>query len=149
MWLFHYFNLKKYYDVLKSKSRYILFNKNINFNKNETELKIENTTNGFRDTNLVLQLIYESQIKSKTAMSWSSRKKKEGHFLYRLFCPKAIFLRFVFYINIYIVYWIHFQKIDTFTYQKTLLFTLLLLVFKIVESLFTISLSKHKLGLFQ
>ena len=80
MWLFHYFNLKKYYDVLKSKSRYILFNKNINFNKNETELKIENTANGFRDTNLVLQLIYESQIKSKTAMSWSSRKKKKRAF---------------------------------------------------------------------
>ena len=81
MWLFHYFNLKKYYDVLKSKSRYILFNKNINFNKNETELKIENTTNGFRDTNLVLQLIHESQIKSKTAMSWSSRKKKRAFFV--------------------------------------------------------------------
>ena len=79
MWLFHYFNLKKYYDVLKS--RCILFNKNINFNKNETELKIENTTNGFRDTNLVLQLIYESQIKSKTAMSWSSRKKKRAFFV--------------------------------------------------------------------
>ena len=79
MWLFHYFNLKKYYDVLKS--RCILFNKNINFNKNETELKIENTTNGFRDTNLVLQLIHESQIKSKTAMSWSSRKKKRAFFV--------------------------------------------------------------------
>ena len=25
-------------------------------------------------------------------MSWSSRKKKEGIFLYRLFCPKGIFL---------------------------------------------------------
>ena len=34
-----------------------------------------------------------------------------------------------------IVYWIHFQNIHTFTYQKTLLHTLLLLVSKIVESL--------------
>ena len=32
-----------------------------------------------------------------------------------------------------IVYWIHFQNIQTFTSQKTLLHTLLLLVFKIVE----------------
>ena len=32
-----------------------------------------------------------------------------------------------------IVYWINFQNIYTFTYQKTLLHTLLLLVFKIVE----------------
>ena len=35
----------------------------------------------------------------------------------------------------YIVYWIHFQNIQAFTYQKTLLHTLLLFVFKVVESL--------------
>ena len=35
----------------------------------------------------------------------------------------------------YIVYWIRFQNIHTFTYQKTLLHTLLLIIFKIVESL--------------
>ena len=34
-----------------------------------------------------------------------------------------------------IVYWIHFQNTQTFTYQKTLLHALLLFVFKIVESL--------------
>ena len=68
------------YDVLKSKSPCILLNKNVNFNKNETELKMENPTHSFRETNLVLQLIQESQIKSKTMLSWSSRKKKEGVF---------------------------------------------------------------------
>ena len=31
--------------------------KNINFNKNEAEWKMENPTNSFRGTNLVLQLI--------------------------------------------------------------------------------------------
>ena len=30
---------------------------NINFNKNETELKIENSSNSARETNLVLQII--------------------------------------------------------------------------------------------
>ena len=35
----------------------ILFNKNMNFNKNEMESKIENPTHSFRETNLVLQLI--------------------------------------------------------------------------------------------
>ena len=35
----------------------------------------------------------------------------------------------------YIAYWIHFQNIHTFTFQKTLLHTLLLFVFKIVKSL--------------
>ena len=31
--------------------------KNINFNKNETESKLGNSTHSFRETNLVLQLI--------------------------------------------------------------------------------------------
>ena len=38
---------------------------------------MENPTHNFRETNLVLQFIRESQIKSKTVMSWSSLKKKE------------------------------------------------------------------------
>ena len=58
MWLFYYFNFERNYDVLKSKIPCILLNKNINFNnKNETELKMENSTHSFRETNLVLQLI--------------------------------------------------------------------------------------------
>ena len=48
MWLFYYFHFESNY-VLKSKSPCILLNKNINFNKNETELKMENPTNSFRD----------------------------------------------------------------------------------------------------
>ena len=44
-----------------------------------------------------------------------------------------------------IVYSIHFQNIHTFTYQKTLLHTLLLLVFKIVESLQRILKFSHRL----
>ena len=58
-------------------------------------------------------------------------KEKRGHFLYRLFCPKKIFSTLI----LMYMYWIHFQNINTFTYQKTLLRTLLLLLFKIVESL--------------
>ena len=38
-------------------SPYILYHKNINFDKNEMELKMENPTHSFRETNLVLQLI--------------------------------------------------------------------------------------------
>ena len=81
VWLFYYFNFERNYDVLKSRSPCILLNKNINFNKNETESKMENRTLSFSETNLVLQLIQESQIKSKTVLSWSSRKKFfEGNF---------------------------------------------------------------------
>ena len=43
------------------------------------ESRIENPPHSFRETNLVLQLIKELQIKSKTVMSWNSQKK-EGIF---------------------------------------------------------------------
>ena len=121
------------YDILKSKSTCILSNKNINFNKNETESKMENPTHSFRDTKLVLQLIQESQIKSKSIMSWSSRRKKEGIFCDVYFAQREFFKNCV--LSQYIVYWIHFQNIHTFSYQKTLLHTLLVLVSKIVKSL--------------
>ena len=80
MWLFYYFNFERNYDVLKSKRPCILLNKYINFNKNETESKMEHPTHSFRETNLKLQLILKSQVKSKTVMSWSSLRKKEGIF---------------------------------------------------------------------
>ena len=80
LWFFYYYLFERNYDALKSKRLCILLNKNINFNQNETESKMENPTHCFRETNLVLQLIQESQIKSKTVMSWSSLKKKEGIF---------------------------------------------------------------------
>ena len=54
---FNYFNFNRKYDGLKSKSACILLNKNINFNKNETEPKMENPTHSFRETNLALQHI--------------------------------------------------------------------------------------------
>ena len=78
VWLFYYFNFKRNNDVLKSNSPCILLNININFNKNETVSKMENPIYSFRETNLELQLRQESQIKSKTVISWSSRKKKQG-----------------------------------------------------------------------
>ena len=76
------FNFERNDDVLKSKIPCFLLNKNINFDKNETESKIENPTNSFREMNLVpAQIrITKLQIKSKTVMSSSSRKKKEGIF---------------------------------------------------------------------
>ena len=57
MWFFCYFNFERIYDVLKSKSPCILLNKNIDFNKNGMESKMENRTHSFREMNLVLQLI--------------------------------------------------------------------------------------------
>ena len=91
MWLFYYFNFERNYDVLKSKSPCILLNKNINFNKNETELKIGNPTHNFREKNLVLQLTSELQIRSKNVMSWSWQKEKEVIFCTVYFVQTKLF----------------------------------------------------------
>ena len=45
---FYHFKPERNYDVLKSKSPCILLSKNINFNKNETESKMENPMHSFR-----------------------------------------------------------------------------------------------------
>ena len=84
MWLLYYFNFERNYDVLKSKSPCILLNESTNFNKNETKSKMENPTH-----TLVLQL--ESQIKSKTVMSWSSLKKKGDIFSTVYFVQRKFF----------------------------------------------------------
>ena len=73
--------------------------KSKNFNKNEMGSKMENHT-VFREMDLVLQLIQESQIKSKPVMSWSLGKKKREDLFYHLFCPKEIFLTLLFYLNV-------------------------------------------------
>ena len=78
----------KNYGVLKLESPCFLLSKNINFNKNETKLKMENPTNSFREMNYVLQLVSESQIKRKTVMSWSSQRKKECIFCNVCFVPR-------------------------------------------------------------
>ena len=65
---------------------------------------MENATHSFREINVVFQLIWKSQIKSTTVMSWGSRKNRRAFFAppIRLFCQKKMFLKFVFYFNIYI-----------------------------------------------
>ena len=86
-WLFYYFSFERSYDVLKSKSSCILLNKNINFNKNKTELKMENPIHSFKEMSLLFQLIR----KLKLNLWWvGARKRKKRAFLYRLFCPKGI-----------------------------------------------------------
>ena len=94
---------------------------------------MENPTHSFREMNVVLQLKKGLQINNKNVMNWSLQKKKEC-----IFCNVYLVQRKFFNICVIshcIVYWLNFQNIHTFTYQKTLLHTLLLLVCKIVKSL--------------
>ena len=51
---YYHFNFKRKYDVSKSKSPYFLLNESIKFDENETESKMENHTQAFRETKLVL-----------------------------------------------------------------------------------------------
>ena len=89
---------------------------------------MENPTHSFRETNLVLQLIWESQINSKTVISWSSWKKKESIFL------PVIWSEGIYVLSQCILYWIHFQNIHTFMYQKTLLHKLSYLLLKLSKA---------------
>ena len=51
------FSFWKKLRLFKVKSPWFLFNKNINFNKNETEMKMENPTQSFRELNHVLHFL--------------------------------------------------------------------------------------------
>ena len=53
---FLFLSFVRNYHGYKSKSLCFLLSKNIKFNKNETESKIENPTHSFRDMHYVLQL---------------------------------------------------------------------------------------------
>ena len=79
------------YNFLKSERTCILLNKNINFNKSETDSKMENPTHTFRETKLALQVISQLRIKSNTVMSWSSQKKKEDIFCTVYFVRRNFF----------------------------------------------------------
>ena len=71
----------------------------------------------------------------KLKLQWvGARERKRGHFLSRLFYLKEAFFK-IWVISQCIVHWIHFQNIHAFTYKKTLLHAILLLVFKIFENL--------------
>ena len=52
---------------------------------------MENPKHSFTETNLVLQLIWESQIKNETVMSWSSQKKQEGIFCIVYYARRKFF----------------------------------------------------------
>ena len=102
----------------------------INFNKNKTESKMKNLTHTFKETKLVHQLMQESHIKSKT-MSWSSQKKKE--------C--ICFVRGNFFNICFVLMYGETFTIFLLLHIKKHYFIHFLLVFKIVENLWSI----HKL----
>ena len=88
LWHFYYSNFERHYDVLKLQNPHVLLNKNINFNKNEIELKMKYDTNTFSETNLVLQLIQKSKIENEAV---ELAKDKNMNFLQAVIYPLEAF----------------------------------------------------------
>ena len=116
MWLFYNFNFERNYEVLKSKRPCILLNKNVNFNKNETQSKMESLTHSFRETKLVLQ---NKNRKLRVKLWWVGARERIKRAYFAPFISfEGTFLN-ICVLSQCIVYWIHFQNIHIFTYQKT------------------------------
>ena len=131
VWLFYYFYC---YDVLKSKRLCFLLNKNIYFNKNKAGSKMKNHLHTYTHTLLQRSALSFSSYKNcklKVKLWWVGAAKKKSAVFVMFVLSEEIFLK-ICVSSQCMVYWIHFQNIYTFTYEETLLHTLLLLVFKIV-----------------
>ena len=94
-WLFYYFNFQRSCDVLKLRSPYIKLNIKIKPKRNRKWKILHRVLE--RQT-----LCFSSyrNCKLKVRLWWVRAHEKRGYFLYRLFCPKGIFLRFVFYLHV-------------------------------------------------
>ena len=64
-------------------------------------------------------------------MSWSSRKKKRGHVLHHLFCPRESYLTFVFYLSELNIL----SEYTCFYTSKNITSETFLLIFKVVKNL--------------
>ena len=82
MWLLNYFNFERNYDVFKSKSPCIMLNKNINFNKNKTESRMENPTHRVLERRTLCS--YKNR-RSKVKLWWvGARERKKRTFFVHL-----------------------------------------------------------------
>ena len=105
----------------------------LNFNKKETELKMEYSTHSLERRTLCFSSYKNRKLKVGLLWVGDCERKKRAFFVPFILSEGNFFKICVLFQCI--AYWIHFQDKHTFTYQKTLLHTLLLLVSKIFESL--------------
>ena len=100
----------------------IFLNKNMNFNKNGIETKMENPTQVLETRNLCFSSYKNYKLKVKL-LCVGARERKKRPFFAPFILPEEIFFNICIFSQC-ITYWIHFQNIHAFTYQKTLLYTL-------------------------
>ena len=116
VWLLYYFYFERNYDELKSKSLCFLLNKNINFNKNETGLKMENPITVLERWTMCFSLYKNCKLKIKL-MSWSSQKKKRINFTKIKFILSIGHIFNIWVLFQFIVYLINFQNIYIYILQ--------------------------------
>ena len=86
-----YFSFERNYDVLKWKNPCSFLNKCINFSKNETESKIENTTHTSREWTLCFSSNKNLKLKSKPWWIGARERKKRCIFCNVYFVLKNFF----------------------------------------------------------
>ena len=119
-WLFCYFYFKRNYDVLKSKSPYLLLNKQIkSLIKTRWNWKWKILHVVLKRLTMYFSLYKNCKLKLKL-MSWGLRKKS-AFFVTIILSEGNVFNICV--LSKCIVYWIKFQNRYTFTYQKTTWYT--------------------------
>ena len=133
VWPFDYFDFERNYDLLKSKSLRILLKKSINFNKSKQDGKWKTSHTVLKIRTLCFSSHKNRKLKVNLWQVGAHERIKKAIFVPLIF-SKMIFFKICILCQ-FTVNWIHFQNIHTFTYQKTLLHKLLLLVFKFVEIL--------------
>ena len=122
--LFYYFNFERGYDVLKSKSRCILLKKNkiLIKRKQNRKWKIPHTV--WERQILCFSSCKNSKLKVK--LWWiGARERKNKTVFVSLILPEGNSFK-ICVLSQCKVYWIHFQNMHIFTYQKTLLHPFLL-----------------------
>ena len=133
MWHFDYFSFERNYDVLNAKSPCVLLNKNVSLIKTERNQKWKTPHTVLQRRTLCFGSYNNRKLKVKLWWVGVPERKERTFFVPFLLSEKNFFKICV--LSQFIESWMQFQNIHTFIYQKILLHTLLLLVFKIVEYL--------------
>ena len=136
--------LKGILTIWSQKGPGFLLNKNINFNKNETESKIENPLPTVLDRQTLCFSSYKIHELKVKLWCVQARERKKSAFFVRFILSEGSFFK-IYVLSQCMVYWINFQNIYTFTYQKTLLHTFCGLVLKSSKA-FSVSLKAHPIS---
>ena len=114
------------YNVLKSKSPYFLLKKIHTLIKTKQNWKWKTSPTFLQRQTFCFSSNYNRKLKVKLWWAKARKRKKRKYFVPFIWMKETFFKHFI---SMH-VYWINFQNMHYFTYQKTLLHTLLCLFLK-------------------